>query len=456
MRAGANRSSDSTPSRLVTVLSVACLLLASVAVQEQQAAAASAGSRLWVSGPEGLGGIQGVASPDGSMVFVSGGIHDVTALNAATGEVVWPGDVEGYGRAAAVSPDGATVFVVGTANSNSNILVAAFDASTGASRWVKYYDGPVDAGYDVGIDIGVSPSGRRVYVTGSSDSKGSPQDFVTLAYRAEDGTRQWAKRYAGPGGGGDNPSGLTVSPDGSSVFVTGQAFFDDVTGFDYITIAYDAATGARLWKRRFGGTLTTFDYDGARVIGATADGSRVLVSGMVQLDDAGTRYAIGTVAYNATSGRQVWSRLNGGVVRDDAPNSLATSPSGSQVFVTGARGGDVVTLAYSVADGAKLFIKSFDGYGSDSEAGNDVVVSPDGATVFVAGLVCSDPAPDCDAGAGLEYGTFAYSTATGQRLWLRRYSDPTNWGQATSVAVSPDGTSIFVVGASGTVAYATQ
>ncbi len=41
-----------------------------------------------------------------------------------------------------------------------------------------------------------------------------------------------------------------VSPDGSTVFVTGAAFGSGDTGFGE-TIAYSAATGAVLWRARF-------------------------------------------------------------------------------------------------------------------------------------------------------------------------------------------------------------
>ena len=60
-------------------------------------------------------------------------------------------------------------------------------------------------------------------------------------------------RYNGPGSGLDEANGVVSSPDGSKVFVTGRSN-NSSTGYDYATIAYDAATGAPLWTQRYNGT----------------------------------------------------------------------------------------------------------------------------------------------------------------------------------------------------------
>jgi outer membrane protein assembly factor BamB len=99
-------------------------------------------------------------------------------------------------------------------------VVRAYDASTGARLWGRRHDGP---GH--GVDLGVSPDGARVFVTGS--------DYATVAYDASTGTRLWATRYDD----GDTPSALVVGPDGSSVFVTGSSVGPPSTQ-DYATVAF--------------------------------------------------------------------------------------------------------------------------------------------------------------------------------------------------------------------------
>jgi hypothetical protein len=75
-----------------------------------------------------------------------------------------------------------------------------------------------------------------VFVTGwSAGSSGVDSDYATVAYDASAGTRFWASRY--DAGSEDEAAALGVSPDGSTVFVTGSS--TGATGHDdYATVAY--------------------------------------------------------------------------------------------------------------------------------------------------------------------------------------------------------------------------
>ena len=59
-------------------------------------------------------------------------------------------------------------------------------------------------------------------------------DYATIAYNAATGAQRWAKRYDGPGTGDGQAYSAAVSPNGATVFVTG---YSGGTG-DYATIAY--------------------------------------------------------------------------------------------------------------------------------------------------------------------------------------------------------------------------
>jgi DNA-binding beta-propeller fold protein YncE len=72
------------------------------------------------------------------------------------------------------------------------------------------------------------------------------------------------------------------------------------------------------------------------------------------------------------------------------PHALAVSPDGSKVFVTGgseSRSGDrdFATLAHDASSGAKLWRTRFDGPGNGDDYGDALAVSPDGSEVFVTG-----------------------------------------------------------------------
>ena len=46
---------------------------------------------------------------------------------------------------------------------------------------------------------------------------------------------------------------MAVSPDGKAVFVTGYSGSQTTGGYDYATVAYNPATGAQLWVKRYNG-----------------------------------------------------------------------------------------------------------------------------------------------------------------------------------------------------------
>ena len=137
-----------------------------------------------------------------------------------------------------VSPDGSTVVVTGTSigpTYTPDYVTVAYDASTGAELWVKRYNGPRHR--DEATALGVSPDGYTVFVTGFSTVRRADGDYATVAYDAATGARLWLRRYDGPGNGYDAATALGVSPDGSRVFVTGNSFGSG-SGSDYATVAY--------------------------------------------------------------------------------------------------------------------------------------------------------------------------------------------------------------------------
>jgi DNA-binding beta-propeller fold protein YncE len=136
-----------------------------------------------------------------------------------------------------------------------------------------------------------------------------------------------------------------------------------------------------------------------------------------------------TVARAATTST-LWVRRydNGGV---DRAFSIAVSPDGTKVFVTGSSerpttGKDCVTLAYNVTTGHALWSRRYDGPGHAKDSCRSLAVAPSGRRVFVAG-------GSAGSGGDLDFVTIAYSATSGNVRWVRRYGPPTR--QGTDVAM---------------------
>jgi WD40 repeat protein len=424
----------------------------------------ASGAQLWVArynGPaNGFDAARSVAvGPGGGRVFVTGDSFGRTtgddyatvAYDAATGRRLWvaryngPGNVGDVASSVVVSPDGTKVFVTGSSPGRTtgvDYATVAYSAATGRRLWVARYNGPGNGG-DSASSVAVGPGGARVFVTGSSPGRTTGDDYATVAYSAVTGRQLWVRRYNGPRNLADVANSVAVSPGGARVFVTGSSearVFSD----DYATVAYDAATGRQLWVRRYNGPGNSGDF--ARSVAVGPGGTRVFVTGASQGRTTSGDYA--TVAYSAATGTQLWvRRYNGPGNGFDAARSVAVSPGGTRVFVTGSSEGrvasdDYATVAYAAATGRQLWVARYNGPGNSGDAALSLAVGPGGAKVFVTGLSVGRT-------TGSDYATVAYSAAIGTQLWVRRYNGPGNGHDvASSVAVGPGGARVFVTGES--------
>jgi sugar lactone lactonase YvrE len=387
------------------------------------------------------------------------------AASAAAGDQVWVTRYNGSGNngrralAVAVSPDGSRVYVTG--DGGDDYATVAYDATTGDQLWLARYDR--SGGQDTADALALSPDGSRVYVTGYSyNSAGTDVDFATVAYDATTGAQLWVTLYGGPGNDADSARAaavaVVVSPDGSRVYVTGTGWAGAYYG--YATVAYDATTGEQLW-------IALYDGGGASAMAQSADGSRIYVAGSSVGDGTAEDYA--TVAYDATTGNQLWvARYDypGNVYKNghqaDLPDAVAVSPDGSKVYVTGGSYFYVVnyfiyssiqyaTVAYDATTGAQLWASLYDTSPGRAWAHN-VAVSPDGSRIYVSGSSVGD-------GTGNDYATLAYDATTGAQLWASRYTGDgvsagfLSFDDQYALGISPDGSRLYVTGTSASKSY---
>jgi WD40 repeat protein len=444
----------------IVAIAAATTLVSVVAIQPAEA---TAGTQQWVArlvGPSvtALNHVAGLAvSPDGSRLFVAGDMYDQTTGGKLrtvayddSGAQLWSSDgPRSYDLATGLrlSPDGSTVFVVGS--SNDDYLTLAYDAATGARVWKKRYKDPIGGnfGNEAG-SLGVSPDGSAVFVTGASDD-GVWTDYATVAYKASTGHHLWTARYGRSAK--DAARALSVSPDSSTVFVSG--FSVSHTSLDIETIGYNAATGHELWKRRYDGPA--HHEDQANAMAVSPDGSQVHVTGFS--DGSNRRRDFVTLAYGAKTGTQRWiRRYNGAGDWDDNAKAISVSPDGSRIYVAGYRTGhhgfdrDAETIAYSSA-GERRWHRAYNGPADGWDQAAALGVSPDGTQVYVTGFRYDLP-------YNRDYMTLAYRASTGEHLWEAFY-DQSDEG-ASALGVNPDGSGVYVSGMSGadftTVAYSTS
>jgi sugar lactone lactonase YvrE len=366
-----------------------------------------------------------------------------SASPRTAGTRLWAKDFDGtasdddQATATAFAPDGSRLFVAGfttTTDRGKDFLVLAHDATTGRIEWGQRYGGRGD---DAATAVAVTPDGRDVVATGWRTTHARTLEYQTLALDPTTGSILWRGLYEGRGGADAQPNAVAVSPDGTRAYVTGWSTGTDGAR-DFATLAYDVASGRRLWARTYTGTPLFAQDDAAVAVASSPDGKTVFVTGSSPGYPAGESFV--TIAYDAATGANRWlTRERHGITFEQA-KGLAVSPDGSLVYVTGSSSGvgadtAYLTIAYDTDDGLRVWSATYDGGRSiDDPVG--MVASPDGSRVFVTGysLVSGD------------YGTVtvAHDAATGLQLWFQR--TPGSGDFAHSLAVAPDGSILYVTG----------
>ncbi len=316
---------------------------------------------------------------------------------------------------------------------------SARPANSVTQVWAARFEGA--GGNTVASAVKVSPGGSTVYVTGGSQPVIGTYDFATVAYNAVTGAQRWRSYYAGPGPGGFPAAWPVVSPDGNVVYVTGPSG-GSTTGLDYATVAYDAVTGAQLWVSRYNGPGN--GDDGSTSLTLSSDGHTLYVTG--GSPGAGSQNDCATIAYDAATGAQLWvSRYNGPGNGKDYALGVVANRAGTRVYVTGGSTGsrsnfDYATIAYRASDGAQLWVRRFNGTANAKDYAHGLALSPNGQTVFVTGA-------SRDRDHGVDYATIAYNAATGSTRWVRRYNGPgNNTDDAIAIAVGSGGQRVYVTG----------
>lgn len=329
------------------------------------------------------------------------GYFDVLAVayDARTGERLWAVTSDGpagrtdepYGID--VSPDGTALFIVGRTVLSQG-LALALSAVDGALLWQHVVAGP--SAVDMATDV-VATSGM-LYVAAFADnpdavdaSDPSFRDAVVIARSASDGRELWRAQFDD---GGDKPWRLAVDEADQRVFLLSMSQSSTSEGEAFATVAFDATSGDELWRDRYEGDLPD-GYNLPTALALDREGDRVFVSGLA----TNTRFAdydFATVAYDAATGDRLWTaetvsprdeRVWATSLSDDGSRLYLTGRSGQPYVVGGSGGGVTMTIAYDAATGSQIWAAAYAG-DSLTQFGSDPVSvdsTPDGERVVTAG-----------------------------------------------------------------------
>jgi DNA-binding beta-propeller fold protein YncE len=306
-------------------------------------------------------------SPDGSTVFVLADISSntdpdhglgVIAYDAGDGAELWVSELEGKGyvwpAGIAVDASGNRVFVGGWTGGtdpdkplDTDYLLGAFRAKAeggapaGEVLWRTTFNGGQDDSQDRLTGLAISPDGSRVFATGYVDrtetSVFAQYQMATVAFDGATGTKIWDKVYTALGS--SQGAAITVSPDGSRVYVSGKTTGSPTgdglqTTFAFVILAYDAGQGAQLWPASYDHPGTT---DHPTAMALSPDGNRLYVTGWSGVYAAPeNNMHVATVAYNAIEGTRLWvARYNSSDTDADGGRPWTMAATGDRVFVAG-------------------------------------------------------------------------------------------------------------------------
>lgn len=395
---------------------------------------------------DGLGGAEGLESarglafdPTGTHLYL-GATHDAVVFSrtAATGALAFvdavPDGLATLG-AIAISPDGAHVYVTtGVAPfpyEQNGVAVLGRDAGTGLLAFIDVERDGVNGvqGLAGPRGVTVSPDGAHVYVVGD----GSPAGGAVAAFsrNAGNGELTFVEAESDGVGGVDGlggAEGITVSPDGAHVYVASTV--DDAVA----VFGRNAGTGALTFvEAQFDGVGGVEGLGGAISVAVSPDGAHVYVSGHQD-------YAVAVFSRNAATGAlafvEAQRELTPGIDGLVDVRQVVLSPDGANVYAAGAYDDDVVVFSRNAATGALTLIE-VERWLKNGVNGLDeprwIAVSPDGGALYV--------------GARFNFGTLAvFSRHPGTGTLSFVEFETIGYTLGSALALSPDGAHVYAGG----------
>ncbi|RYU79559.1 SBBP repeat-containing protein [Hymenobacter persicinus] len=328
-----------------------------------------------------------------------------------------------------------------TVDQAGNSYVAGIYANTSdGSQWVMVKYSPAGERLWASVNSNGSPKSIAVdnvggvYMIGNMDgvAPSGGADFMTVRYDAATGAQTWVSRYNGPANGIDWVSALAVDNAGG-VFVTGRSEGINSKS-DYATIRYDAVTGAQSWVSRYNGPA--YEADNATDIAVDNAGGVYVTGTSYSYSYSGALVPTYlTMRYVAATGARTWLNQYGTSLSNSA-GSIAVDNSG-RVYVGGS------TQAFKDIYGTVLCISASTGnqiWSSQSSGSVNSLEVDNAGGVYVLDYVIN-------RSTNTSYSTLArYDAAGGVRSWYKLYD-------GTPRDLGADKTGVYTTGSGGTTRY---
>lgn len=245
-------------------------------------------------------------------------------------------------------------------------------------KWVARYNGPADS-TDIAVSMTADKFGN-VYVTGSSFDNETGYDYITIKYNAF-GIQEWVRSYNGSTTTAADDKAVAIAVDNSgNVIVTGNS------KGEFTTIKYNSS-GTQLWVARYDELFTLFP-DSVTSLAVDTLGNIYITGSGFGLGTVGSDYQ--TIKYNSLGEMQWVSYYNTSNTSnvEDRANSIAVDVLGN-VYVTGksvfsGNYYDIITVKYNSL-GIEQWVVRYNGPENYSDEGRSIKVDGNG-NVYVFGV----------------------------------------------------------------------
>lgn len=326
---------------------------------------------------------------------------------------------------------GDRVYTVGESHdgrADSDAFILASDATTGRLVWSRRFSGAsAERPFDRATSVAISPDGSTIYVTGTRryDFHGHGDIFLA-AFSARSGRKLWAKRvHKGRAAGTE----VEVARSGRAIYVTGSGRYESLER-QVVTARYNRR-GNRIWKRHFGGIGRDAVND------LTVRRSGIFVAASIE---EGRRQHSTTLSYSR-KGRLRWAaapgeaergHLYGGELR--VANGLVYRFSTTQDLDQ--EGGPAVAemYAFDVETGSVVWADVTTNVKTGFVSGTELALSLDGQVAYAVGLPGTVPGDHFE-----RFDIRAYDAVSGAILWTVTYDHPTADAYLTDVVARDEG-----------------